>query len=78
MDGAMLLGRFATKQKIQLTAEQAKNWMQGESINYEDKQRGYVIVYHEEDILGCGSISQGILHSFVPKKRRPTHESQAP
>ncbi|MHA2314310.1 MAG: methyltransferase RsmF C-terminal domain-like protein [Candidatus Hermodarchaeia archaeon] len=63
MDGAMLLG----------PAEQAKDWMQGESINYENKLRGYVIVYHKEDILGCGSLSQGILHSFVPKTRRPKH-----
>lgn len=73
MDGAMLLGQYATKQRIQLTAEQAKEWMQGKSINYENKQRGYVIVYHKEDILGCGSLSQGLLHSFVPKKRRPKH-----
>lgn len=71
MDGAMLLGHYATKQIIHLTTEQAKNWMQGESIIYENKQRGYVIVYHKEDILGCGSLSQGILHSFVPKTRRP-------
>lgn len=74
MDGAMLLGQYATKQIIQLTAEQAKEWMQGESINYENKQRGYVIVYYKEDILGCGSLSQGLLHSFVPKKRRPKHQ----
>lgn len=73
MDGAMLLGPHASKQIIHLTAEQAKDWMQGESINYENKQRGYVIVYHKEDILGCGSLSQGILHSFVPKTRRPKH-----
>ncbi|MFX0078375.1 MAG: hypothetical protein ACFE8O_03965 [Candidatus Hermodarchaeota archaeon] len=73
MDGAMLLGRYATKQIIHLTDEQAQEWMQGESINYENKQRGYVIVYHKEDILGCGSLSQGILHSFVPKTRRPKH-----
>ena len=73
MDGAMLLGQYATKQIIHLTDEQAKEWMQGESINYENKQRGYVIVYHKGDILGCGSLSQGILHSFVPKTRRPKH-----
>ena len=45
MDGAMLLGQYATKQIIHLTDEQAKEWMQGESIKYENKQRGYVIVY---------------------------------
>jgi NOL1/NOP2/fmu family ribosome biogenesis protein len=73
MDGAMLLGKHASKQTIQLTADQAKDWMQGKSINYEDTQRGYVIVFHKEEILGCGSLSHGVLHSFVPKTRRPKH-----
>lgn len=71
MDGAQLLGCYATKQKVNLNAEQAHAWLQGESITYEDTQRGYVIVFHDEDILGCGSLSHGILHSFIPKVRRP-------
>lgn len=71
MDGAHLLGPHATKQIVELNDEQAKIWLQGQSINYEDKQRGYVIVVHNKIILGCGSLSSGILHSFVPKIRRP-------
>ncbi len=73
MDGANLLGRFATKQIIELTKEQAEAWLQGESINYDDKQQGYVIVIFKGDILGCGSLSHGTLHSFVPKIRRPKY-----
>jgi NOL1/NOP2/fmu family ribosome biogenesis protein len=71
MDGAHLFAPFATKQIIELTEDQAKVWLQGESVNYEDEQRGYVIVVHNNIILGCGSLSSGILHSFVPKIRRP-------
>ncbi|MFW9831853.1 MAG: hypothetical protein ACFFD8_08760 [Candidatus Thorarchaeota archaeon] len=73
MDGAQLLGRYASKQIIKLNLEQANAWLRGESINYEDKQKGYVIVFHKEDILGCGSLSHGILNSFVPKVRRLKH-----
>lgn len=70
MDGAQLLGHRATKQKVKLTDAQAQQWLQGESINYEDKQRGYVIVAYNNIILGCGSLSKGLLRSFVPKIRR--------
>lgn len=70
MDGAHILGPYATKQIVKLTDEQAEVWLQGESVNYEDEQRGYVIVIHNDTILGCGSLSEGKLRSFIPKIRR--------
>lgn len=70
MDGAQLLGHHASKQIARLTAKEADSWLQGESINYEDEQRGYVIVVHGHDVLGCGNLSQGVLHNYVPKIRR--------
>ncbi|MFX1508943.1 MAG: hypothetical protein ACFFBR_01425 [Promethearchaeota archaeon] len=70
MDGAQLLGTHATKQIVQLTRLQAETWLRGESVNYEDDRRGYVIVTHNDTILGCGSLSHGILRSYVPKIRR--------
>ena len=70
MDGAILLGRTARKQFIELSAEQANVWLQGETIQMEVKEKGYVIVKHKDDILGCGSLSNGQLLSFVPKTRR--------
>ena len=73
MDGAQLLGPHATKQIVHLTDNQARAWLQGELINYEDEQRGYVIVVHNTTIIGCGSLSRGKLRSFVPKIRRPQH-----
>jgi NOL1/NOP2/fmu family ribosome biogenesis protein len=76
MDGAQILGRHATKRIIKLTDNQTNMWLQGESINYKDEIRGYVIVMHNKDILGCGSLSQGLLHSFVPKVRRPKNPEQ--
>jgi len=71
MDGAQLIGSLATKQIVALTKEQAKTWLQGQPIEYKDKRHDYVIVKHNEDILGCGRLSGGVLHSFVPKSRRP-------
>lgn len=70
MDGAQLLGSLATKQVIELDDDQAETWLKGEPINYKAEHKGYVIVVNKGDILGCGSISEGVLHSFVPKVRR--------
>ncbi len=71
MDGAQLIGPYATKGVITITKEQTKNWLQGQSIETADEQRGYVIVSDGHRFLGCGSLSKGILLSFVPKVRRP-------
>ena len=71
LDGSQLLGPHATKQVISLTSGQAEAWLKGETIDVEDRCRGYVIVRHQSDILGCGSLSGGRLHNFLPKDRRP-------
>ncbi len=71
MDGAQLIGPYATKGVVTITIEQAKTWLQGQSIKIPDAQHGYVIVSDGRRILGCGSLSSGILLSFVPKVRRP-------
>ena len=71
LDGAQLLGPRATKQVVSLTSAQAEAWLGGESVDIEDSRSGYVIVRHESDILGCGSLSGGRLHNFLPKDRRP-------
>jgi NOL1/NOP2/fmu family ribosome biogenesis protein len=76
MDGAQLLGGYATKQIVHLTELQAETWLRGESVNYEDDRRGYVIVTHNSTILGCGSLSYGTLRSYVPKIRRPERKKE--
>jgi NOL1/NOP2/fmu family ribosome biogenesis protein len=70
MDGAHLLGLSATKHSIELDDKQATTWLEGKPMNYKSEYRGYVIVVNRGDILGCGRLSEGILHSYVPKVRR--------
>lgn len=71
LDGAQLIGPQAVRQVLVLKQEQAEAWLRGESIDVEDSRSGYVIVAHEADVLGCGSLSRGRLHNFLPKDRRP-------
>lgn len=74
MDGAQLIGPHATKGVVTITKEQTARWLQGQSIETEDEQRGYVIVSDGRSFLGCGSLSNGTLLSFVPKVRRPNKQ----
>jgi NOL1/NOP2/fmu family ribosome biogenesis protein len=74
MDGAQLIGPHATKNVVTLTNEQGERWLQGSTIQIEDDRRGYVIVSNGRDYLGCGSLSNGVLLSFVPKVRRPNKQ----
>ncbi len=74
LDGAQLLGPYATKQIIQLSAEDAKAWFNGKTIQIKDARHGYVIVKQGVDILGCGSLSNGRLQSYIPKSRRPIRQ----
>jgi len=70
MDGAQLLGSTASKNIIELDEKQAQAWLQGKPMNYKAKHKGYVIVVNQGAILGCGRLSEGVLHSYVPKVRR--------
>jgi NOL1/NOP2/fmu family ribosome biogenesis protein len=74
MDGAQLIGPYATKGVVTITQEQSHRWLQGEPVHVQDEQRGYVIVSDGRRFLGCGSLSKGTLLSFVPKVRRPLKE----
>jgi NOL1/NOP2/fmu family ribosome biogenesis protein len=71
LDGAQLFGPQAVRQVLPLAADQAAAWLRGESAEVESSQTGYVIVTHDSDILGCGSLSGNRLHNFLPKDRRP-------
>ena len=66
-----LFGRHATKNVVDLGAEDALKFAAGErqriSAPVED---GYVVVSHGGDVLGCGQYLDGELISLLPKERR--------
>ena len=67
IEGAQLVN--AKKNSIELTKEQAHQWMKGEDIPMEGNL-GYVIVRYKKDTFGCGSLKNNILRNMVPKERR--------
>jgi NOL1/NOP2/fmu family ribosome biogenesis protein len=70
-----IFGRYATKNVVHLSDEQAKAFLAGESQALETDletgcEPGYVVVFYRGEVLGCGLYSRGRLASQLPKERR--------
>jgi NOL1/NOP2/fmu family ribosome biogenesis protein len=70
IEGSQLIGNQATKNVFEANQEQANQWMLGQEIQVEIKEKGFVIIKFKEDYLGTGKASQGRITNFVPKARR--------
>ena len=66
-----LFGRYATRNVIDLDIVQAREFMQGTTLELSAPvEEGFVIVRHDGFGLGVGLYRQGILRSQVPLSRR--------
>jgi NOL1/NOP2/fmu family ribosome biogenesis protein len=70
-------GRHASKNAIHLNTEDAWRFVSGETIELLDRYEelrsltsGYVVVLHEDEVIGCALYSQGRLICQLPKERR--------
>jgi NOL1/NOP2/fmu family ribosome biogenesis protein len=70
-DAAMLYAKKADKNTIILNKEEAKKWLQGHDLEKASQgEEGFVVVKHDNDILGVGKATGKKLLNFVPKERR--------
>lgn len=67
-DAANLFGKEA-KKVININDEEAKKWLQGFDIEIKE-QKGFFIIKHKEDILGCGKSTGNKILNGVPKEKR--------
>lgn len=66
-----LFGRHATRNVANLSLEEVKSFVAGESQSIDDDlENGYVIVSLMGEVIGCGLYSRGTLVSQLPKERR--------
>lgn len=70
IEGAQLLGKFATKNVIEITLEQKHDWMKGNDIDLPGEEERIVIVKWNNDFVGAGKIKNGKLLNAIPKSRR--------
>ncbi len=59
-----------SKNIINLNNEQAKSWLKGEDLFITTNLKGFVIIKHNQDFLGCGKASESKILNFIPKERR--------
>jgi NOL1/NOP2/fmu family ribosome biogenesis protein len=72
MDGSQLIGPKARKNMLELGEQEAKEWLKGYDLAYSGRLKGYVLLQHDGDFLGCGKVVQSKILNYVPKIRRMT------
>ena len=70
IEGSQILGKQATKNILEVTDEQAAQWFSGQDIQTESGLKGFVLVKHKQDFLGCGNLANRVLHNYLGKERR--------
>ncbi len=70
VDAIHLLREQVSKRIIEVDKQQADDWLRGRDIEIGKDFKGFVILKHENDFIGCGRMSAGRITNFVPKERR--------
>ena len=70
IEGSQLIGKKVNKNIIELSVGESKLWFLGNDLDYSGKEKGYVILKHKNDFLGCGKIKNNKILNYIDKGRR--------
>lgn len=70
IEGSQLIGKKVNKNTIELDIGESKLWFLGNDLDYNGNEKGYVILKHENDFLGCGKIKNNKILNYIDKGRR--------
>jgi NOL1/NOP2/fmu family ribosome biogenesis protein len=70
IEGSQLIGPKAKKNVLELDNKQAREWLKGYDSSLKSKEKGFVIIKHKNDFLGCGKVVENKILNYVPKTRR--------
>jgi NOL1/NOP2/fmu family ribosome biogenesis protein len=70
IEGSQLIGKKAKKNILELDNKQARDWMKGNDLEIETKEKSFVIIKNNNDYLGSGKSTLDKILNFVPKSRR--------
>lgn len=70
IEGSQLIGNDSGKSILTLDDDSAARWIAGETIAVSNNLKGYMLIKHKKDFIGCGYIKDGRLLNYVPKERR--------
>ena len=69
IDGVQLLKSQITKNIIELNDKEANQWLSGNDLDI-NTERGWKILKHKDEFLGCGKSTGERITNFMPKERR--------
>jgi NOL1/NOP2/fmu family ribosome biogenesis protein len=70
IEGSQIIGPKSGKNIIELTKEQAREWIKGKDIEISSEKNKFVILKHDDDYLGTGKATKEKILNFIPKARR--------
>ena len=70
IEGSQLIGKDCSKSILELSDKEAREWLKGIDLDKELDDKGYVLIKHNNDFLGCGKAVEKKVLNFVPKNRR--------
>ncbi len=70
IEASQLIGNESEKNILTLDDEQVLYWIAGDNIPISTSLKGYVLIKHKQDYLGCGYVKDETLINYVPKERR--------
>ena len=66
IEGSQMIGPLAKRNVIEITRQEAREWLKGKDLEKEVDTQGFVIIRSEDDYLGCGRVSKG---KILPQPR---------
>jgi NOL1/NOP2/fmu family ribosome biogenesis protein len=70
VEGSQLIGPRATKQIMDISTEDADQWIRGTKLPVGDEVRGCLIIRCGTDYMSCGHAKENVLTNYLPKSRR--------
>jgi len=70
IEGTQLLKNQIKKNIVEINEKEAEQWMMGQTLFKNVKEKRFVIIKYKDDLLGCGKASQDKITNFIPKSRR--------
>lgn len=69
LDGVQLLRNQIIKNILELNDKQANEWLRGNDIDIQI-DKGWKVLKHKNEFIGCGKSTGEKISNFVPKERR--------
>lgn len=70
IEGSQIVGPFASRNVLDVSQEQAKQWLYGQDLEIVADVSGFVILRFGAYYIGCGRYKDGVISNHVAKNRR--------